>query len=105
MWWSLITLTTVGYGDVAPVTPFGKVIGAITAFMGVCTVALLTGIIASAFASQLSRKKKIFTEEIRQAVDDGVITEEEYEKIEHLRQELNLSETDAKAIINVMHKK
>ena len=105
MWWSLITLTTVGYGDVAPVTPFGKVIGAITAFMGVCTVALLTGIIASAFASQLSRKKKIFTEEIKQAVDDGVITEDEYQKIEHLRQELNLSEKDAKAIISVMYKK
>ena len=105
MWWSLITLTTVGYGDVAPVTPFGKVIGAITAFMGVCTVALLTGIIASAFASQLSRKKEIFTEEIKQAVDDGVITEDEYKKIEHLRQELNLSEKDAKAIISVMYKK
>ena len=105
MWWSLITLTTVGYGDVAPVTPFGKVIGAITAFMGVCTVALLAGIIASAFASQLSRKKEIFTEEIKQAVDDGVITEDEYKKIEHLRQELNLSEKDAKAIISVMYKK
>jgi len=104
MWWSLITLTTVGYGDVAPITPFGKVIGAITAFMGVCTVALLTGIIASAFASQLSRKKNIFTAEIKQAVDDGIITEDEYQKIEQLRQQLNLSEEDAKAIIKVIHK-
>ena len=41
MWWGLITLTTVGYGDVSPVTPLGKVIGAFTAIMGICTVALL----------------------------------------------------------------
>ena len=105
MWWSLITLTTVGYGDVAPITPFGKIIGAITAFMGVCTVALLTGIIASAFANQQSRKKQIFSEEIKQAVDDGVITKDEYQKIESLRQKLNLSEEDARAMIEVIYKK
>ena len=40
---------TVGYGDVSPVTPLGKVIGAFTAIMGVCTVALLTGIVATSF--------------------------------------------------------
>ena len=39
MWWSLITLTTVGYGDVSPITPLGQVIGAFTALMGVCTTA------------------------------------------------------------------
>ena len=105
MWWSLITLTTVGYGDVAPITPFGKIIGAITAFMGVCTVALLTGIIASAFANQQNRKKQIFSEEIKQAVDDGVITKDEYQKIESLRQKLNLSEEDARAMIEVIYKK
>ena len=55
MWWGLITLTTVGYGDVSPVTPLGKVIGAFTAIMGICTVALLTGIVATSFANLRSR--------------------------------------------------
>ena len=41
MWWALITLTTVGYGDVAPITALGKVIGALTAIMGVVTVDFL----------------------------------------------------------------
>ena len=57
MWWSLITLTTVGYGDVSPITPMGQVIGAITAMMGVCVVALLTGIVASAFQTRCHNAK------------------------------------------------
>ena len=49
MWWSFITLTTVGYGDVVPMTVAGKLVAGFTALMGVCVVALLTGIVASGF--------------------------------------------------------
>ena len=91
MWWSLITLTTVGYGDVSPITPFGKIIGAFTAIMGVCTVALLTGIVASAFANQRAQRTAILEAEINQALSDGVISDMEAKKIEKLRKELNSS--------------
>ena len=102
MWWSIITLTTVGYGDVSPVTGLGKVVGAITALMGVCTVALLTGVVASAFSNQLARRKAIFEAEIGEALADGIITEEENEKIENLREQFNLTEEHALAIIETM---
>ena len=49
MWWSVITLTSVGFGDVYPVTELGKFIGGIVALSGVGFVALPTGILAAGF--------------------------------------------------------
>ena len=105
MWWGLITLTTVGYGDVSPVTPIGKIIGAFTAIMGVCTVALLTGIVASAFANQRAQKAAILEAEINQALSDGVISDDEAQKIEKLRKELNLSPEHSKSLIDILSEK
>ena len=99
MWWAIITLTTVGYGDVSPITPLGKLIGALTALMGVCTVALLTGIVGNAFANQLGKRKAIFEAEVDHALADGVISSDEAVHIDRLRQEFNLSEEHARAII------
>ena len=105
MWWGLITLTTVGYGDVSPVTPLGKIIGAFTAIMGVCTVALLTGIVASAFANQRAEKAAILEAEISQALSDGVISDDEAQKIEKLRKELNLSPEHSKSLVDILSEK
>jgi len=52
LWWSMATLTTVGYGDAYPITAIGKIIAAVMAIVGVGAVALPAGIIASAFMSQ-----------------------------------------------------
>ena len=49
MWWGVATLTTVGYGDVYPVTPFGQLFGAVIAILGVGMFALPAGIIAAGF--------------------------------------------------------
>lgn len=56
MWWGVVTLTTVGYGDVYPITTFGKIAGAIISVLGIGLFALPAGIIASGFASELSTK-------------------------------------------------
>ncbi len=56
-WWAIATLTTVGYGDVYPVTALGKIVSGIIALLGVGLVALPTGIISSAFVEILKRKK------------------------------------------------
>ena len=57
LWWSVATLTTVGYGDVYPITGAGKVLSAIIALIGIGFVALPTGIISSAFIGKLQESK------------------------------------------------
>jgi voltage-gated potassium channel len=61
MYWAIITLTTVGYGDAAPVTALGRVIAGITAVMGLVMLSLPVGIIASAFAEVIHRRDFVVT--------------------------------------------
>ncbi|MFI0472522.1 ion transporter [Halomonas sp. HMF6819] len=56
LWWSIATLTTVGYGDVTPITPLGKIFAGLTAVSGIGLIAMPTGILAAAF-SEAFRKK------------------------------------------------
>lgn len=58
MWWSIATLTTVGYGDVVPVTPLGRMLSAITAIMGIGLIAMPAGILASAFSDALEERRR-----------------------------------------------
>ncbi|MEO6861085.1 MAG: ion transporter [Microcoleus sp.] len=58
MWWGVVTLTTVGYGDIYPITPVGKFLGAILAFLGIGIFALPAGIIASGFSEEVQNKKQ-----------------------------------------------
>ena len=58
LWWAIITLTTVGYGDVSPVTPLGKVLGSMVALCGVALVAMPAGIMAAAFSDSMQHKRK-----------------------------------------------
>ena len=61
MWWGIVTLTTVGYGDITPVTLWGKIAGGLTAVMGLCMFAIPIGIIASAFIEAVRRREFVDT--------------------------------------------
>lgn len=56
-WWAIATLTTVGYGDVYPITGFGKFVSGLIAILGIGLVALPTGIVSAGFMEKLSKKK------------------------------------------------
>lgn len=57
IWWSVSTVLTVGYGDIYPVTITGKIIAIIIAFLGVCAVAVPTGIISAGFVEKFTKSE------------------------------------------------
>ena len=59
MWWSVITLTTIGYGDVFPVTLAGRTIAGFTALCGIGLIAAPTGILSAAFSDALARRRTL----------------------------------------------
>lgn len=61
MWWAIATLTTVGYGDVVPVTGLGRAIGGLVMIFGLAMFALPVGIIASGFATEIHRRDFVVT--------------------------------------------
>lgn len=58
LWWAFITITTVGYGDVFPVTMIGKVIAIFTALIGILMIALPTGVFGAAFLDEINRTRR-----------------------------------------------
>jgi voltage-gated potassium channel len=92
IYWSIITLTTVGYGDVSPITVAGKIIAAVTAFLGVATLAIFSGIVATSFSNQLARKKAIYERQLRESLSDGILDEKEVQLLESLQSEFGLSD-------------
>ncbi|QDK98094.1 ion transporter [Acinetobacter tandoii] len=100
MWWAVVTLTTVGYGDVTPVTPLGRFLGALITILGVGLAALPAGILANGLANELElRKQELelrFRELIQNSEIDFVL---EKEKIEEIRKEVGLTNEQTQDII------
>jgi voltage-gated potassium channel len=61
MWWAIVTLGTIGYGDVVPVTMLGKLVAGVTIFLGLVMIALPVGIIANGFAEEVHRRDFVVT--------------------------------------------
>jgi len=59
MWWGVITLTTVGYGDVTPVTPLGRVLGGVVSVLGIAIYALPTAILVEGFREELGQRRDV----------------------------------------------
>ena len=99
MWWTVVTLTTLGYGDVVPVTSGGKIFAGFIALMGIGMLALPAGILASGFSAEIHRRKDAFGQVAETVVADGKISLSEARELEEYRESLGLSEEQANTLI------
>ncbi len=91
VWWASATLMTVGYGDMYPVTPAGRIFGIIITMLGVGMVAIPTGIISAGFVEQYEKLKKMSEEELEKSLQFiKVVVDEKDEWIGKTIKELNL---------------
>ena len=102
MWWAIVTMTTVGYGDMVPVTPLGKVIGGVIAVIGLGMVALPAGLLASGFSEQLHQRRREFEGEVDRILRHGVISAAEGDRLKEIRDRLGLSDHQAAEITRLM---
>jgi voltage-gated potassium channel len=61
LWWAIVTLGTIGYGDAVPITPLGRILAGFTIFSGILMIALPVGIVATAFANEVHRRDFVIT--------------------------------------------
>jgi len=99
LWWATVTLTTVGYGDVVPITSLGRVLGIIIVIVGIGMAALPAGILASGFTTELNRRRERFKTKILPRIKEGKLPKKERKKIEKIRKELGISHADAGLMI------
>jgi hypothetical protein len=92
MYWAVITLASVGYGDISPITPIGQAFTMVLAILGIGIVALPAGILGSAFSDQLHQQREEMLKAVEDAFADGVLTDKEARDLEEERIRLHLSE-------------
>tara|TARA_B100000886_G_scaffold265199_1_gene189625 strand:+ start:2039 stop:2953 length:915 start_codon:yes stop_codon:yes gene_type:complete len=105
MWWAIVTLTTVGYGDTFPITSAGKFFGSLIIILGIGTVALPSGILASAFTEFSRRNQQRYENKLKVMLEDDFIDKKEREELDKLSQKLNLSEDEILSIEEYYSKK
>ena len=99
LWWVAVTLSTVGYGDAVPLTWLGRGLGAMIMILGIGTVALPAGMLASRFSELIHRQQDLFRRFVEESIEaHGSISEE---LVEQRRQELFISRGEAKSIIAI----
>lgn len=101
MWWAVVTLTTVGYGDVIPITTLGKFLGAVITILGVGLAALPAGILASGLASELEQRREQLEQRFREMLldDEYIDLIKDKFKIDAIRRELGLNKDQAEEVI------
>ena len=99
IYWAVITLASVGYGDISPVTPAGRTITIILALLGIGIFAIPAAILASAFSDQLRIERETMKQELYEMLGDGKISAEERIIIDAEAKRLHLSKAEVDRLL------
>jgi voltage-gated potassium channel len=97
MKWYILTIIS-GWGNVDPVSMFGTILVILTQVLAIALAAILTGVVATAYTAQVERREALYEMQIREALADGVVTDEEAAQLEALRLQFGMSEEQVEAI-------
>ena len=104
IYWAVITLASIGYGDIYPVTPVGRAMTVVMAFAGIGIFAIPAAILASAFSDELVKQRNALKTNLHDIMADGVISDDELEYIRSEAKRLHLSVEEVNALIRQIHK-
>jgi voltage-gated potassium channel len=97
MHWYILTIIS-GWGNVDPVTYFGVALVVVTQILAIALAAILTGVVATAYTAQVQRRESLYEMEVREVLSDGVVTEEEKQKLQNLQAKFGMSNEQVEAI-------
>ena len=97
MHWFILTIIS-GWGSVDPVTYLGVALVVVTQILAIALAAILTGVVATAYTAQVERREIMYETEIREALADGIVTEEENARLQVLKRQFGMSDEQVEAI-------
>ena len=100
IYWAVITLASVGYGDISPITPMGRIMTIVLALLGIGIFAIPAAILSSALSDQLRIERETMMSELYVMLEDGVISAEEREIINNEAKRLHLSEAEVDRLLD-----
>ena len=100
LWWAVVTLTTVGYGDVTPMTQAGKILAGMTMLLGIGIVALPAGLLAARYGDELRNRSSQLRRDVSVAFEDGVLSATERTFLLERSKELGIDGTTLEAIVH-----
>ena len=103
IYWAVITLASIGYGDIYPVTPVGRAMTVVMAFAGIGIFAIPAAILASAFSDELVKERDALKADLHDIMKDGRISTDELEYIRGEAKRLHLSVEEVSALVRQIH--
>jgi hypothetical protein len=102
IYWAVITLASVGYGDISPVTPIGRAITVVMSLLGIGIFAIPAGLLASAFSDQLHKERESLKANILRMLGDGELDEQEMALLRSEAKRLHLTVEEMNSILEVL---